>query len=285
MIGDAGAPEPNAEQAAFWGSEEARHWIEHQDAYDRMLAPFVAPVLDAAAIAPDARVLDVGCGTGATTCAAVELAQRALGVDISEPMVEAARRRAALAGISNVEFLAADAQVHHFGPGELDVLVSRFGVMFFDDPVAAFTNLGRAVGDGGRAAFVCWQALPRNEWLFVPLAAALAHLPPPPPPEAGAPGPFAFGDADYVRAVLQAAGWGGIEIEAISEPLLVGGAGGVEDAIAFMRRTGMGRALFDEAPEDLRDRALDAVRERLTPYLTPEGVRLGSAAWVISAAR
>jgi SAM-dependent methyltransferase len=284
-VTDAAAGEANAEQAEFWGSEEARHWIERQDAYDRMLAPFVAPVLDAAALAPDERVIDVGCGTGATTCAAAGRAHHALGVDISAPMIEAARRRAAAAGIGNVEFLAADAQVHPFTPGSGDVVISRFGVMFFSDPVAAFTNLARAVGDGGRAAFVCWQPMLHNEWLLVPLSAALEHLPAPTPPEPGAPGPFAFGDADHVHDILRAAGFGRVEIEPLTEPVLLGGADGIEDAVAFLRRTGMGRAMFAEAPDDQRDRALDAVRERLAPFLTREGVRLGSAAWLVSAFR
>ncbi len=275
----------NAAQAEYWNADEARHWVVEQDRYDRMLAPFGARLLETAAVAPDGRVLDVGCGTGATTCDAARTAARghAHGVDISRSMVEAARERARREGLTNVDFDVADAQTHAFDP-DFDVAISRFGVMFFDDPIAAFANLRAALKPGaGRFVFVCWQPVLENEWMVVPIAAVAQHVPLPQPPAPGTPGPFSLGERDRIMTVLEGAGFRDAAIEPIDQPVLLAGGGTVDDAVTFVRRTGMARLMLSDAPDDVVARALDAIRDALGPYVTADGVRLGSAAWLVRA--
>ncbi|HZR11620.1 MAG TPA: class I SAM-dependent methyltransferase [Acidimicrobiia bacterium] len=275
----------NAAQAEYWNADEARHWVVEQDRYDRMLAPFGARLLETAAVAPDGRVLDVGCGTGATTCDAARTAARghAHGVDISRSMVEAARERARREGLTNVDFDVADAQTHAFDP-DFDVAISRFGVMFFDDPIGAFANLRAALKPGaGRFVFVCWQPVLENEWMVVPIAAVAQHVPLPQPPAPGTPGPFSLGERDRIMTVLEGAGFRDAAIEPIDQPVLLAGGGTVDDAVTFVRRTGMARLMLSDAPDDVVARALDAIRDALGPYVTADGVRLGSAAWLVRA--
>ncbi len=277
----------NAEQAEYWNAEEAQHWVVEQDRYDRMLVPFSRRLLAAAALRRGERVVDIGCGTGATTCDAARAAAEgeALGVDISRSMIEAARARATRANVTNVRFEVGDAQTHPFETESADVAISRFGVMFFDDPVAAFTNIRSTLADNGRMVFVCWQDLLLNEWMAVPGLAAAQHVPLPDLGPPGAPGPFSLGDADRVRDVLSAAGFRDIGVDPFVDSILLGGGGALDDAITFLRSTGMARALFADAPADAVRRAVDAVTAALAPYVTPDGVRLGAAAWLVTATR
>lgn len=268
----------NAAQSEFWNSDEGAHWVDSQARYDAMLEPFIAPVLAAAELTPDAAVLDVGCGTGATARAAAARAARVTGLDISAPMIEAARHITEQAGVTNAEFTVADVQTAALPA--VDVAISRFGVMFFEDPVAAFANLR---GAAGRVAFVCWQPMPVNEWMTVPAFAAAAHVGIPAPTDPTAPGPFAFGDPDHVRSVLADAGWRDVGVEPFSTRIAVGGPGTVEDAVTFLRSTGMGRILFAEADPAAVETALDAVREALTPHVDGDAVRLDSATWIVTA--
>jgi SAM-dependent methyltransferase len=273
----------NAEQRAYWNREEARHWVDHQQRYDEMLAPFGDALLEVAAIEPGERVLDVGCGNGATTRAAARTATAgaALGVDLSEAMLERARELARAEGVTNVSFEADDAQTRSFEP-EFDCAISRFGVMFFDDPEAAFTNIRTGLVGGGRVAFVVWQELLANEWMAVP-GAAMLQLVELPETGPGAPGPYALADADRVRAIFDGAGFRNLSIDPFAAPMPVGGHGTLDEAVTFMRNTGIAHALLDDKPPDIQERALDALRVALEPYATDEGVELGGAAWLIIA--
>ena len=273
----------NRDQIEYWNSDKSRHWVEQQWRYDAMLEPYAGRLLGAAEIAPHERVLDVGCGTGTTTLAAAVGAQDALGVDISEPMIARARDRAREQGLQNARFEVADAQTAPFEADSHDVVISRFGVMFFDDPVAAFANMRTAVRRNGRTVFVCWQNLADNDWVLVPGTAAAAHVPPPDVGESGAPGPFALGDAERLRALLTRAGFGDVGIQPLADAILLGGVGTVDDAVDFFRSTSMARNLFAQASPDEVARAIDAVRAALAPHETPEGVRLGAAAWLVHA--
>lgn len=277
---------PNAEQIKYWNETAAPKWVEYQAVLDTQLEELGRLTMERARLVPGERVLDVGCGCGATTralAARVGARGSAHGVDISAPMLARAAELTRAAGVGNVRFTNADAQTYAFEPGGADVLFSRFGVMFFTDPPAAFTNLRRALRSGGRVAFVCWQPLPENPWLLVPLGAAAQHIPLPPPPAPGAPGPFAFGDRDRVRAILTQAGFGDAAFEDVRVTLGVGG-GGLEDAVRFLLEgVGPTTQALREADPALRPRVYAAVREALAPYETPAGIRMPSAAWIVTA--
>ena len=158
---------PNKKQFEAWNGGESVHYVDHTERYDRQLAPFTEALLEQIRLTPYQSLLDVGCGCGALTLAAARFAESAVGVDISTPLTEVASERASRAGIDNVEFVVADAQTHAFAPGTFDLVVSQFGLMFFDDPVGAFSNLRRSLAPGGRLAFVSWQGVPAYEWLAV----------------------------------------------------------------------------------------------------------------------
>jgi SAM-dependent methyltransferase len=276
----------NVEQDEFWNSAaQATHWVEFQDRHDSLLAPLNGHLLAAAEISERDHVLDVGCGCGATTRAAARTARSgdALGIDLSRAMLERARSLAAQEGLTNVSFVRGDAQVHRFREVVIDVAISRFGVMFFANPVAAFANLARAVRDGGRLVFLCWQELLRNDWVLVFASTAATVVPPPEPASPDAPGPFALADSDRVRSILSDAGWQDVDIDEVREPLRVGAD--ADDTVAFLGGTGFARRLFEGVDEATVARAIEAVRDALVPYQSSDGVLLGSAAWLVSATR
>ena len=276
----------NLEQAERWNrGDEVGHWIARQDAYDRMLAPFAEMIIDAAAIQPGERVVDIGCGCGATTRAVARLVGTgvSVGIDLSGPMLERARADATAAGQTNTRFVRADAQVYEFGDELFDAVISRFGIMFFADPVRAFANIRGAMRDGGRLAFVCWQPLIENEWLLVPGGAIAQHVPLPDLGSPNAPGMFAFADPDRIRTTLTDAGWRDIDVASRHTPLLVGGGGSIEDAVGFLREGSIGRAVLAGTDGPTAERALGAVRDALMPYLTADGVQLDAAVWLVRA--
>ena len=277
----------NTDQAERWNAgEDMAHWITNQARYDRMNEPFTALILAAAALRPGNGVLDVGCGCGGTTLAAARLIApgQAVGIDLSGPMLARARADAEAAGLGNAVFEQGDAQVHPFEPGRFDAVISRFGTMFFADPVAAFANIRSATRPAGRLVFACWQPLAANQWLLVPGAALAEHVPPPAGFGSGdGPGMFAFSDPDRIRQILAAAGWDDIEITSEHVSILVGGGGSVEDALEFLRTGSMGRTMLAGADAGTVDRAVASVRAALAPYADAEGVRLGAAVWLVQA--
>jgi len=277
--------EANAEQMQYWTETAGPKWVRYEALLDRQLGPLGVAVMDRTRIAAGERVVDVGCGCGDTS---VTLGRRVgttgavLGVDISPVMLERARQRAA--DQPHVRFAHADAQTHPFERGAFDVLFSRFGVMFFSDPPAAFANLRTALRPGGRLAFACWQSLPQNEWIAVPLMAAAQHITLPAPPAPGAPGPFAFADASRVRSILEAAGFSEVELAADERTLFVGGGGSLDDAVDFLLdAVGPASAALREAGPAARPKVAAAVREALAPHATDAGVRMAAAAWIVTA--
>jgi SAM-dependent methyltransferase len=276
----------NRDQAEHWnGTAEADHWITHQASYDRMLAPFAEMILDQAAISTGDRVLDVGCGCGATTLAAAALATagEAVGIDLSVAMLARARTNAQGAGLPNARFIAGDAQVHPFESASFDVVISRFGLMFFAHPVAAFANLREATKPGGRLVFVCWQPMTANQWLLVPGAALAEYVSRPDLGSPDAPGMFALADADRVRRILTDARWREIDVAAVPASIAIGGGGTLDDAVEFLRTGSMGRTLLAGTDPDTEARAVASVRAALSSHAGSQGVHLDAAVWLVRA--
>jgi SAM-dependent methyltransferase len=271
----------NQEMAEAW-EREAEGWLAHADRYDeagkRQWARFVAAV----DVPADAAVLDVGCGGGRTTIDVARMAPAgsATGVDISLRMIEHARRVAEEAGVANVAFVHADAQVHAFPDAAYDLAISSFGTMFFADPAAAFGNVRRSLRPGGRLAVLVWRPLAENEWL-TSLRGALAlgrDLPLPPP---DAPGPFSLAREGRVREVLGVAGFDGIELEPLDEPMSFGRD--ADDAFPFLQTFGLTKGLTEGLDAADRDRAMASLRSMVEAHETDDGVLFGTAAWLVTA--
>ncbi len=272
----------NDEQITLWNEEVGRRWTEQQARLDRLIAPFGEEAMRIATPKSGERVLDVGCGCGDTTLAlakAVGAGGAVLGVDVSAPMLARARERAG--GVANIRFEEADASVAPLG-GPHDLLFSRFGVMFFSDPAAAFAHLHGALKPDGRMAFVCWRAFADNPWVSVPSFAAMRVLGPPKvAPDPHAPGPFAFADPDRVRGFLGTAGFSRIEIAPFDVAMQVGVD--IEDAMRTTLQVGPVSAMLRDVEEDKRAAVAAAVRDVLGAHAGPDGVMLGGATWVVSA--
>ena len=275
----------NERQAEAWNGPEAAYFVANADRYDRQLEPFTQALLGRAVPDADRVVLDVGCGSGATTLAAAASAERVVGVDLSQPLVELARRRAQAATITNAEFVIADAQTYDFAAGAFDRLISQFGLMFFDDPVRAFTNIRRALRAGGRGAFVSWQDLHANEWLTLIADAVSRHAELPEfGGQARGPGMFALSEPDDITALLGAAGFDRVTCDSYTPTIVVGGGGSLDDSIDFLLDNPMPRGLLGLVDPSARDDVLRTVRAELVDrYQEGVGLRLGAAAWVVSA--
>lgn len=251
--------------------------------YDLMLTPFNDALLEHLDPQPGERVLDIGCGFGSTSLAVAARGATVHGIDISPPMIERAEARAAAAR-ARADFAVGDAQEDPLG-GPYDAATSRFGVMFFADPVRAFRNLAGSVRPGGRLAFVCWQSLDRNPWMSS-AASVLRDLlddpPPPPPPGAG---PFAFGDTAFVHRVLAAAEWSDIAHVAFETPIRMGGHNGVTGAVDQALGSSLAKSLLAHGDATLRRRAAAVLHEQFAAHVVDGAVRFPAAAWIVTARR
>ena len=274
----------NAAQAEYWEGRAAS-WVAIEEFTSLVTSPFGRRAMDRLGLEPGSRVLDVGCGTGSTT---VELARRVapggtvVGLDISPTMLDAARATAE--GVDGIELVVGDAQTDDLGAGSFDGVFSQFGVMFFADPVAAFTNLRRSLRDGGRVAFSCWQEVAANEWMIVPGMAVVGvtgELPQMPGP--GEPGPFSLADPALIERILGDAGFRSIEVARVSDVVEVG-ADRLDFVVEASTRVGAVRAVFDANDDPAWHQQLrEAVRRALEERVADGRLRLASAANVVSA--
>jgi SAM-dependent methyltransferase len=273
-------PQPvDGEQARLWNGPSGHTWVDMQPTLDQLFRPFEALLVEAAAGAQ--RVLDVGCGTGATTLAvsrSQDAGGRCTGIDISQPMVATARARAGREGAANASFVCADVQAHAFEPGVFDMLVSRFGVMFFDDPVRALSNLRHAAADRAALKFIAWRSAAENPFMTTAerAAAPLLDLPARQP---GVPGQFAFADKDRVRGILRDSGWQDIDIAPIDVPCTLP----EKDLLGYLSRLGPVGLKLRDADERTRAKVVDVVRAAFEPFVFGDEVRLVAACWSIGA--
>ena len=249
-----------------------------------MLRAFSDEIIRAASICDDENIIDIGCGCGALAIVASTRSPKGsvIGIDLSKRMLDVARARVASRGITNLDFLQSDAQTHSFEPDTADLIISRFGVMFFSDPIASFANIASALRPRGRLAFACWQAPIVNEWILVPGLAAIRYFGPLPVPQSGAPGPFAFAEKDHVVGLLSAAGFVNISLAPVQFPMPFPGTTAAE-AVDFYVNTGIGRNIPATADRAVVDEALAAMAAAVTPFLTNEGVVLSGNAWIVTA--
>ena len=257
----------NTAQFESWNGESGTRWVARADERDLVLAPVAEALLAAADPSPGQRVLDVGCGCGATTLAAAARVGRTgsvTGLDLSGPMLEVARGRAHSSEATNATFTQGDAQSHAFDEASFDLVISRFGTMFYAEPVTAFTNFRSALRPGGRLTIATWQPLTDNDWLMVPAAALLDHTTAPAASTEG-PGMFAQSDPDVVHATLGAAGFAEIRVEAVEVTFTLGPT--LDAAVDYLADTGPGRLLLDTIPEGgAREAALSDVRASLVDH-------------------
>jgi len=268
----------NVQMAEAWNGPEGDDWARDWERYDRGVRDYHLRLLEAAAVRPGDRVLDLGCGNGQVARDLAARGASAVGIDLSRPMLAKARELAAGAA----EFVEGDAQVHPFAEGSFDVVTSRFGCMFFADRVAAFTNIARATRPGGRLALLVWQGLDRNEWLQqVRGSLALGRDLPAPP--VGAPGPFGMADPDVTGEELRAAGWGDVSATAVEEAFWAGAD--VDDAMGFIGASGVVRGLLESLSPEEQETGRQQLRESFERHAGPGGVLYGSACWLYSGTR
>ena len=272
----------NAGQARAWDGDEGAYWAEHARRFDRAVAAYHGAFMAACGITRGERVLDIGCGTGQTTRDAAGAAGpgSALGVDLCGRMIELARQLAASQDIGNASFEQADAQIHPFPAGSFDAAISRTGTMFFGDPAAAFTNIGRALRPGGRLVMLAWQGPGPNEWVRE-LTGAMAAGRDLPAPPSDAPGPFSLADPARTRTLLASAGFSDVTLGALHGPMWFGSD--PDDAHRFV--LGLLGWMLDGLDDTGRKRALDALSATVTAHAGSDGVTFASAAWLIRAVR
>jgi SAM-dependent methyltransferase len=269
------------EQEKQWNGPSGKAWVEGREILDQMLQPYADLLVADVSARPATHVLDVGCGNGATTLALAERLgpdARVVGVDISAPMLEVATARAEHARLP-ATFINANAETYPFEPGSFDAIISRFGLMFFDDPLAAFVNLRSALKPGGTLHAVVWRGADENPFMTTAERAAAPLLPNLPPRKQGGPGQFAFADATLVREILERSGWTGIHVE----PIDVVCAFSAHELDRYVIRLGPVGIALQDADDETRTRVAKVVRAAFDPYVQDGNVRFTGACWHITA--
>ena len=274
----------NADQIAYWNGPGGQHWTERQASQDILLAPVSEILINRAGAKPGDRILDVGCGCGATSIAlAQQVAPQgfALGIDISAPMLARARQLAPKH--LPLDFVLADATIYPFDPQSFDVLVSRFGVMFFAEPAVSFANLRRGLRPEGRVVFVCWREPKRNPWMMTPLQAVYRHVPKLPQVGPEDPGPFAFSSEERVHRILNQAGFSRLAMEPHDLSLDVAIGRGLDGAVEGALQIGPASRALQDHPPEVREAARNSIREVLAPFVRGQAVPLPASIWIVTA--
>jgi SAM-dependent methyltransferase len=267
----------NDAQIDYWNGRAGEKWRAMQDDLDAMLAPVTAALMARVGDVSGAAVLDIGCGTGQTCLLLLDKGAAVTGVDVSEPMLALAGERTD----GRAALHKADASTWR-GDAPLDMAFSRFGVMFFDDPHAAFANIAANLNPGARLLFACWRPAKDNEWVSRPLSVLAPLMPDMPAPEPHAPGPFAFADKDRLTGILEGAGFGDLRIEPLDFDVTLARTGGVEAAARFTLQIGPAAAALAEQEEAVRDYARTLLEDALSKGAQADGaVKLGGAIWVV----
>lgn len=273
---------PNQAQETLWNDTGGRTWADLHEMLDRLLQPFEARLTDAAVAAGGRRVLDVGCGAGATTLAvarALGPESRCTGIDISGPLIATASTRAVAQGATNVTFIRADAQTHAFPADSFDTVISRFGVMFFDDPVAAFTNLRRVAQREAHLAFLAWRSREENPFMTTAERAAVQVVTELATAATDGPGQFAFASGARVKTILEASGWSAIEVR----PVDIACSLPTAELAGYVTRMGTYGRIRDTLDPATRARADAAVLAAFDPFRAGDRVRFTSACWLATA--
>lgn len=276
-------PTPNTRGVEFWNSTMGHSWVAQQAVISDVFTSVTSVSLDAAAAKAGEHVIDIGCGTGDTLLAFardVGPSGAVLGVDVSVPMLDFAKHRAAEATLSNAAFALADATSYAFEPRWADLVYSRFGVMFFDDPIRAFTNIRSGMKAGGRLVFVCFRTMPESPWFRVPIEAARPHVPPQPPVDPLAPGMFSLASEERQRGILTGAGFRELVLKATDVPI---DGKDTEQSMAFITQAGPLPALLENASGEQRILATEAVRNALAANIGVDGRGLHVGLWLVSA--
>lgn len=274
----------NSEVQKYWNEEGGNKWVENIDVVESILVPMSNKLIQKIAATSGDKILDVGCGGGVTS---IKLAEqvgptgKVLGVDVSVPIIAIAIERGA--GIANLKFQQCDAATASMDDDGFDVITSRFGVMFFDDPIAAFTNLHNSLKSTGRLVFLCWRTIEENPWLGEPAAATFEIMPPPeekPDPEA--PGPFSLGDPDHLKNIVQSAGFNNIDLRAVDMGMPMGP---LDEAVSFLMKLGPAADAVKEASEDEKVAVAAAIRKVMGKYDSADGVTTPAATWIVTATK
>jgi SAM-dependent methyltransferase len=270
----------NADQSAYWNGAPGQRWVKLQESQDKLFTPITAALFEAAGPSAGEAAIDVGCGAGETTLRVAAITGKALGVDVSAPLIERARKRAVG---TPVRFEIADATAHDFSGEAADLMISRFGVMFFAEPHKSFANLRKGLKPGARLVFVCWRDPKLNPWLMLPYQATIKHAPAPPRPGPEDPGPFSFADEARVRRILGQAGFSDVRLTPRDFTLDIGVGEGLDNAVAKALEIGPASRALDDQPEAVRVAAEAEIRAALAEVARDSAVPLAAAVWIVTA--
>ena len=275
----------NIKQKQFWSGAGGDVWVDKQREMDIMLNPLGERVIQGLDLKEETKILDIGCGCGATTLEIAKIVNQGevIGVDISEPMLERATQTASDMALTNISYQVKDVQVDEMPNNYFDIAFSRFGVMFFEDPFEAFNNINLSLKDDGQLSFVCWQHASLNPWqsLSIQVIKEFLDLPAPPPKS---PGPFAFEDKSYIEEILNASGFRDIEIKDNQEDIVMFSGKSIREACEdYLTINPVVTEMLKNSPSELREEILEALIGKFSNYHKDDGLLFPSATWIVTA--